>query len=48
MRDAYEKLGILKFESLKDSVEEPGVVPPQELVERLLNFLSAEERAALP
>jgi hypothetical protein len=32
VRDAYEKLGILQFENLKDSTEDPEPMPPAELV----------------
>lgn len=32
IREEYAKLGILQFESLKDSSEDPDVVPPEELV----------------
>ena len=28
VRDAYAKLDLLRFEYLKDSIEEPGVAPP--------------------
>jgi hypothetical protein len=48
VRAAYEKLDLLRYESGKDSVEDPEVTPPQELVELLMRFLTAEERAALP
>jgi hypothetical protein len=40
VRDAYQKLDILRFENLKDSVEEPEPQPPQELVQLLMQFLS--------
>jgi hypothetical protein len=39
VREAYAKLDLLQFEHLKDSVEEPEVTPPQELVEMLSQFL---------
>jgi hypothetical protein len=39
VRDAYEKLDLLRFEDGKDSVEDPEVAPPQELVELLGRFL---------
>jgi hypothetical protein len=32
VRAAYEKLGILQFEHLKDSTEDPEPMPPAELV----------------
>jgi hypothetical protein len=46
VRKAYEQLDLLRYEHGKDSVEEPEVAPPQELVELLMQFLSDEERAA--
>lgn len=46
VREAYEKLGILRFENLKDSVDEPGVVPPQELVDLLMKILAENQAAA--
>ncbi len=39
VREAYAKLDLLQFEHLKDSVEEPDVTPPQELVEMLSQFM---------
>jgi hypothetical protein len=33
VREAYHKLDLLRFENLKDSSEEPDVLPPGELVE---------------
>ncbi len=33
VREAYEKIGILHFESLKDSTEDAEPIPPHELVE---------------
>jgi len=41
VRDAYAKLDILQFEHHKDSVEEPEVTPPQELVELLMQFMQS-------
>ncbi len=35
VRDAYEKLDILKYETLADSVEEPEPPAPEELAQRL-------------
>jgi hypothetical protein len=46
VREVYAGLDLLRFERLKDSVEEPGVAPPQELVELLLRF--AEPGAQAP
>jgi hypothetical protein len=40
VRDAYEKLDLLQFEHLKDSVEDPGTTPPQELVQLLSQFMT--------
>jgi hypothetical protein len=45
VRAAYEQLDLLRFESLKDSVEEPDVVPPQELVQLLLQILASRSEA---
>ncbi len=39
VRAAYEQLDLLQFEHLKDSVEEPEVAPPQELVQLLMQFM---------
>jgi len=39
VRDAYEKLDLLKYENMKDSVEEPEAAPPHELVELLMQFM---------
>jgi hypothetical protein len=39
VRAAYEKLDLLRFENLKDSVEEPEPQPPQELVQMLMQVL---------
>jgi len=40
VRAAYEKHDLLRFEHLKDSVEEPAVQPPHELVELLMQSLN--------
>jgi len=40
VREAYEKLDLLQFEHLKDSVEDPESAPPQELVQLLMQFMS--------
>lgn len=45
VRAAYEQLDLLRFEHGKDSVEEPGVEAPQELVELLMQALNAREGA---
>ena len=39
VRDAYAKLDLLQFEHGKDSVEDPEVTPPQELVQLLAQFM---------
>jgi hypothetical protein len=39
VRAEYEKLDLLRFENLKDSVEEPEPQPPEELVQLLMQFL---------
>ncbi len=48
VRAAYEKMDLLRFEHLKDSVEEPEATPPHELVELLNQLMSskAAENAA--
>ncbi len=50
VRDAYEKMDLLRFEHLKDSVEEPEAAPPHELVELLNQLMSSKavESAAAP
>jgi hypothetical protein len=45
VRAEYEKLDLLRFENLKDSVEDPGVTPPQELVQLLTQFMAQREAA---
>jgi hypothetical protein len=40
VRAAYEKMDLLRFEHLKDSVEEPEPQPPAELVQLLMQFLN--------
>jgi len=40
VREAYAKIGILQYENLKDSVEDPEVAPPQELVKLLMQFMA--------
>jgi hypothetical protein len=41
VRSAFEKLDILRFEHEKDSVDEPEVRPPAELVSMLMEHLAA-------
>jgi hypothetical protein len=45
VRDAFAKLDLLRFENLKDSVEEPEATPPQELVQLLMQFLAQRQVA---
>ncbi len=40
VRAAFEKLDLLRFEHAKDSVEEVGITPPEELVQLLLKYLA--------
>ena len=40
VREMYAGLDLLRFENLKDSVEDPEVAPPQELVQLLMQFLA--------
>jgi len=40
VRAAFEKLDLLRFEHMKDSVEEPEAQPPEELVKLLMQFLA--------
>lgn len=46
VRDAFEKLDILRFESSKDSVEEPEVSPPAELVTMLMEYMQKQMASA--
>jgi hypothetical protein len=39
VREAFGKMDLLRFEHLKDSVEEPEPQPPEELVKLLMSFL---------
>jgi hypothetical protein len=41
VREMYGKLDLLRFENMKDSVEDPEIAPPQELVQMLMQFLAA-------
>jgi hypothetical protein len=40
VRDAFDKLDLLRFENHKDSIEEPGATPPAELVQMFMQYLS--------
>ena len=46
VREAYAKMDLLRFENEKDSVEEPEVRPPAELVQLLMQLLSAAQQPA--
>jgi hypothetical protein len=48
VREAYEKLGILQYEHLKDSVEDPEVAPPEELVKLLMQFMAGNAGPGAP
>jgi len=43
VREEYARLDLLKFENFKDSVEEPEVTPPHELVELMMQFMAANQ-----
>ncbi len=45
VRDAYEKIGILQFENLKDSTQDAEPTPPAELVQLLAKLQGAEQAA---
>ncbi len=45
VRSAYEKLDILKYETMTDSVEEPAPPAPEELVRRLAEGMAREAAA---
>ena len=42
VRAYYQELDLLRFEDQRDSVEEPDVAPPQELVQLLLQILARQ------
>ncbi|MCA9594430.1 MAG: ferritin-like domain-containing protein [Myxococcales bacterium] len=42
VRQAFDKLDILRFENEKDSVEEPEVAPPAELVQMLMSYMAGQ------
>jgi hypothetical protein len=46
VRAAYEKLDLLQFENHKDSVEDPEITPPQELVQILAKFMEGTAQPA--
>jgi hypothetical protein len=39
VREEYAKLDLLRFENMKDSIEDPDVAPPQELVQLLMSYM---------
>jgi hypothetical protein len=43
VRKAFEQLDILRFENEKDSVDEPEVRPPAELVSMLMEHLAKQQ-----
>jgi hypothetical protein len=48
VREAFGKMDLLRFEDWKDSVEEPEVKPPAELVQLLLQLLNPDQAPARP
>ena len=46
VREEYARLDLLKFENFKDSVEEPEVTPPHELVQLMMQFMAANQPAS--
>jgi hypothetical protein len=46
VRAEFAKLDLLRFEDLKDSVEEPDAQPPEELVQLLMQVLADNSKAA--
>lgn len=46
VRDTFEKLELLRFENGKDSVEDPGVSPPQELIALFTQFMTDQAASA--
>jgi len=48
VREAYAKMDLLRFEHEKDSIEEPEVKPPAELVQLLLQVMSQGAQPAAP
>jgi hypothetical protein len=47
VREEYAKIGILQFENLKDSSEDPEVVPPAELLQLISDIRTGTEAARL-
>ena len=46
VREAYEKLGLLRFENEKDSTEETEVSPPAEFLKLVSQLIGNEAAAA--
>ncbi len=46
VRAEYEKLDLLRYEHLRDSVEDPEVAPPEELVQLLMGALAPQAEQA--
>ena len=42
VRDAYEKMDLLRFENYKDSIEDPNITPPEELVKILMSYIKKD------
>jgi hypothetical protein len=47
VREAYAKMDLLRFENEKDSVEEPEMKPPAELVQLLMKLLNGAQQPAV-
>ena len=45
VREAFAKMDLLRFEHLKDSVEEAAPQPPEELVKLLMEFLDTNAKS---
>ena len=45
VREEYAKLDLLRFEHMKDSVEDPEIAPPAELVQLLMQVLATRQEA---
>jgi hypothetical protein len=48
VRQVYGELGLLRFENLKDSTEDPEVVPPEELLHLIAQIQAGSPDAAAP
>ena len=45
VREEYARLDLLRYEGMKDSVEDPEVAPPQELVQMLMQYIAQGAQA---